>query len=202
MNPTSTGTGGTIEAPTRRRRTGVVIGVAAAVLAVALTAGFLLVNGDDGGQGTVAATSVQDQSAAPQLSPSSSPGPVSAQQSPTPETQPATSAAPDPAVQLAAAVTDYYALMPGNTDAGWTQLTGNFQTSIARNRESYNSFWGGVDRVVASDVTSTAPGTVEATITYYFTDGSVSVERTSYQLVQEADGYKIDSSTVLSSRAG
>ena len=91
-----------------------------------------------------------------------------------------------PAVELAAAVTDYYALMPANTEAGWARLTPAFQSSIAQNREYYNSFWGGVGRVVASDVTGTAPDTVEATITYYFTDGSVSVERTAYRLVRTA----------------
>jgi hypothetical protein len=59
-----------------------------------------------------------------------------------------------------------------------------------------------VSRVVASDVTGAAPDTVEATITYYFTDGSVSVERTAYRLVQDGGEFKIDSSSVLSSRAG
>ncbi len=99
-------------------------------------------------------------------------------------------------------MTGYYALMPGNTDAGWARLTPSFQTGIARDREYYNSFWAGVDSVAATDVTGTAPDAVEATITYHFADGSVSVERTAYRLVRDGGVLKIDSSSVLSSRSG
>ena len=81
-------------------------------------------------------------------------------------------------------------------------FTPAFQTGIARDRQYYDSFWGGVDRVVASDVVGTPPDTAEATITYYFTDGRVSVERTEFRLVRDAGVLKIDNSSVLSSRAG
>jgi hypothetical protein len=110
--------------------------------------------------------------------------------------------ASDPAAALANAITSYYALMPGNTDAGWALLTPTFQTGIARDRQYYDSFWGGIDRVVVSDVTGTPPDTAEATITYYFKDGTVSVERTSYRLVDDGGVLKLDNSTVLSSRSG
>ena len=99
-------------------------------------------------------------------------------------------------------MSDYYELMPADTDAGWALLTPGFQSGIAQDREYYNSFWGGVQRVVATDVTGTAPDSAEATITYDFTDGTVSVERTAYRLVRDGDVLKIDSSSVLSSRAG
>jgi len=98
------------------------------------------------------------------------------------------------------AINDYYALVPADTDQGWSRLTPGFQTGIARDREYYQSFWDDVDRVVASDVTGVPPGTAEATITYYFEDGRVSVERTAYSLVLEDGVIKIDNSTVLSSR--
>ena len=90
--------------------------------------------------------------------------------------------------------------MPGNTDEGWTRLTPAFQAGIARDRQYYDSFWAGVDRVVASDVVGTPPDTAEATITYYFADGSTSVERTSYRLVEDGGVLKLDDSTVLSSQ--
>ena len=99
-------------------------------------------------------------------------------------------------------MSDYYALMPGNTDAGWARLTPAFQSGIAQNRDYYNSFWGGVAAVAATDVTATGPDTVQATITYTFTDGSVSVERTEYRLVPDGAELKIDNSSVLSSRSG
>ncbi len=59
-----------------------------------------------------------------------------------------------------------------------------------------------MQQVIATDVVATGPGTVEATITYTFTDGTVSVERTEYQLVRDGDQLKIDNSTVLSSQSG
>ena len=199
---------GRVDAPGLRRRTGAVIAAVGVVLAAALAAGFLLFTGGDGGQGSVAATSVQGQAAvaASQVFQSAAPSAESAQsQAQGAGSQASVSTAAsgsDTAVALAAAVSDYYALMPGNTDAGWARLTPSFQSGTARDREYYNSFWGGVDKVVATDVTGTAPDTVQATITYHFADGSESVERTAYRLVQDGGELKIDSSSVLSSHAG
>ncbi len=101
--------------------------------------------------------------------------------------------------QLAAAVTDYYALQPGNTDLGWAHLTSNFQTGTAQNRQYYQRFWDSVQRVTATDVHGASPDTAEATITYYFKDGRTAVEPTVYSLVPQGDILTIDSSTVLSS---
>ena len=92
---------------------------------------------------------------------------------------------------------DYYAGMPDATDDGWAHLTANFQTSIAHGRANYETFWDTIASVSVSDATGTAPGTVEATITYRFKDGGGSVERTRYQLVREDGILKIDYSEVL-----
>lgn len=188
-----------------RRRPAVRIAIGVVVLVAVLVAGFLLVNRGDGGQGSVAATAVQAGVGTSQ-SPETSSSPTDVKNSPTQEAGSQESAVtgaeapPDSSAgtELATAVSDYYALMPGNTDAGWARLTPNFQSGIARDREYYNSFWAGVQRVAVSDVVGTAPGTVQATISYYFTDGSVSVERTEYQLVRDGGELKIDNSTVLS----
>jgi len=181
----------------RRLPTTTVVAVAVVALVAALTAGFFLINRGDGGQGAVAAISAQEQTAASQTPESSSPSTDSDQPQAT-----GTESGAESATELAAAVSDYYALMPANTDAGWALLTPSFQSGIAKDREYYNSFWGGVQRVVVSDVTGTAPDSVEATITYYFTDGTESVERTAYRLVRDGGVLKIDNSSVLSSRAG
>ncbi len=193
-----------VEARRRRLPTGAVVAVVGVVLAVALTAGFFLVNRGDGGQGAVAAPSAQEQAgpAASQTPESSSPSVDSDKPQATGTASQAEAASELAASDLAAAVSDYYALMPANTDAGWALLTPSFQSGIAKDREYYNSFWSGVQRVVASDVTGTAPDNVEATITYYFTDGTVSVERTAYRLVRDGGVLKIDNSSVLSSRTG
>lgn len=98
---------------------------------------------------------------------------------------------------LAAAIDNYYAIMPGNTDAGWELLTPNFQNGIAQDRDYYERFWGRVDRVLVADISGSPPDTAEATITYYFDDGTVSVERTRYQLVDDGGVLKLDNSEVL-----
>ena len=118
------------------------------------------------------------------------------------EHQEATPPSSPTAADLAAAVADYYALMPTDTDEGWTRLTTTFQTGIARNRTYYESFWNGIDRVIATDISGDPPNHAQATLTYYFADGRVSVERTAYTLVQDGGILKLDNSTVLSSRAG
>jgi hypothetical protein len=187
------------EARRGRPKTAAMVAIAGVVLAVALAAGFFLVSRGDGGQGAVAASSAQEQADA-----GASPTQESISSSSGSEQREATGSASQAGAgaELAAAVSDYYALMPANTDAGWALLTPGFQSGIARDRDYYNSFWSGVQRVVATDVTGTAPDSVEATITYYFTDGTVSVERTAYRLVRDGGVLKIDSSSVLSSRAG
>ena len=101
--------------------------------------------------------------------------------------------------ELAGAITDYYALMPSGKNEGWDRLTANFQSTTAQNRQYYQRFWSGVSRVTAQDVQGAAPDQAQATITYYFKNGRVAVERTAYTLVQENGTLKIDTSTVLSS---
>ena len=188
----------------RRRRTGVLLAVATVVVAVSLVVGFLLVRSGDSGQTSATTTAAQTLAEA---TPEPATAMSAAQTSP-PSSDPTTAGSTEPvtgeptAAQLSAAVSDYYALMPANTDAGWSRLTPDFQTGIARDREYYNSFWGGVAQVAVSDVTGTPPDTAEATITYTFTDGSVSVERTSFTLASDDGTLKIDNSSVITSRSG
>jgi eukaryotic-like serine/threonine-protein kinase len=102
--------------------------------------------------------------------------------------------------QLEAAVEGYYALLPGDTDAGWSRLTDRYRRTTATSRSYYESFWGAVDSVRVSDVSGRSPGTVTATVRYDYEDGRVYVERTRYRLVEDDGRLKIDQSTVLSSR--
>jgi serine/threonine protein kinase len=179
-----------------------VLAVLAVVAVAAALIAFVLLRGDGSGQSADSATSTPDQPAVSSVaagSPSSAPATTETPPSATASSSPVAS---DAATDLANAVTSYYALMPGNTDAGWALLTPTFQTGIARDRQYYDSFWGGIDRVVVSDASGTPPDTAEATITYYFKDGTVSVERTSYRLVDDGGVLKLDNSTVLSSRSG
>ena len=116
-----------------------------------------------------------------------------------PPATPQPAVAPAPA-EPAAFVIDYYALLPADTDTGWERLTERFRSEIAQDREYYESFWGGVNRVEISDAVATAEDGVEATVTYYFADGQVTTERTAYELVLVGDSWNIDYSTVLTSQ--
>ena len=101
--------------------------------------------------------------------------------------------------QLAAAITDYYALLPRDTDRAWARLTSKFHSGTAQNREYYQRFWDSVQRVTATNAHGASPDTAEATITYYFKDGRSAVEPTVYSLVQHDGTLVIDASTVLTS---
>jgi hypothetical protein len=96
-------------------------------------------------------------------------------------------------------VSAYYDLLPDDTDDAWAQLTKSYQQSHANGRADYDSFWGGMRRVTATDVTTTGKDTVRATITYTRSSGQVESERTSFRLKRHAGGWQIDDSSVLSS---
>jgi len=102
--------------------------------------------------------------------------------------------------QLAAAITDYYTLVPGNLPVAWDRLTGNYQQSHAGGFTGYQNFWNTVQQVTVFNVSATHGDMVDATIDYFFKDGRVVEERTSYGLIAENGLWKIDSSTVSSSQ--
>ncbi|MFP3712306.1 protein kinase domain-containing protein [Puerhibacterium sp. TATVAM-FAB25] len=108
-------------------------------------------------------------------------------------------AAPDRASQLAAAVTSYYALMPGGTDDAWARMTGDYRQNHAGGRDAYEAFWSRVAEVGVSDVQAAPPDRAEATLTYVFHDGSVVVERTAYRFADEGGELRIAATEVLSS---
>ena len=52
---------------------------------------------------------------------------------------------PPPTPELARANSgDYYALLPGNTDAGWARLTDRYRSTTAGSRTTYERFWSSV----------------------------------------------------------
>ena len=101
------------------------------------------------------------------------------------------------AAELAQAVTDYYGLLPDNTDAGWELLTPSYQRQ-AGGRDGYEDFWDDMDTVTVSAVRASAPDRVEATITYVERSGNRrSTERRSFRLVRSGRVLKIDQSSVI-----
>ena len=112
---------------------------------------------------------------------------------------PSSAAGTPSTTELARAVTEYYALLPGDTDAAWERLTPRFQSTTAVDRQYYQRFWDGVDRVTIRGAEGSAPDTAGAEITYYFDDGRVAVEATLFTLVRDGEQLDIDTSDVLTS---
>jgi len=110
---------------------------------------------------------------------------------------PATSAAP-PATPAdpAAAITSYYALMPGSLKQAWTRLTPKFQTSPAGGWGGYTGYWGTVQSVRASAATGQG-NTAEVTLDYVYKDGRKMRERHRYGLVNQNGTWLIDTVTHL-----
>lgn len=197
----------TTREPGRRRRALLVL------LAVAVVAGLvglgLAQRRDDPTTAaprtpTPAASSTE---ASPTPTPTATPSPsATPTPSPTPTSTPSATPTPSPAsgtptaAELGAALTSYYGLLPGDRDAGWERLTARYQRTTATNRQTYERFWGSIDRVRVADVDAEAPSSVTATITYDYEDGRTFVERTAYRLVRDDGVLKIDRSEVLSSR--
>ena len=205
----------------RGRRRGLLVALALAAVAAAVLAGLLArQDADPGGSpsaassrstpssGTTASSSpTSSASSSPTSSPTRTPSPSSTP-SPSATSRPSASstrAVPPPAAgaptaaALRRAVTGYYALLPGNRDAGWDRLTSRYQRTTASSRSYYESFWSAIDSVRVSDVSASAPDAVTATVTYDYEDGREYVERTRYRLVEDDGILKIDRSEVLSS---
>ncbi|MBE1470687.1 serine/threonine-protein kinase [Kibdelosporangium phytohabitans] len=106
----------------------------------------------------------------------------------------------DGPVPLTTVITEYYALLPGNLDEGWNRLTPRYRQSPAGGRNGYQTFWNRIRTVRTTDVTPVTATSVESTVEYSFKNGEVVRERHRYILVSMDGRWKIDQSTVLSSR--
>ena len=195
--------GGTTSEPTPppKRRRGLIVAlvliVAAGIAAVAfLVPKFNQATPEPRPADTPAATaSTKVESTTPAApSPSQTTGSASPRQTPSPSASPTTSEIP--AADLTKAITDYYTLLPENTDAAWNLLTPTYQGK-AGGRKSYDGFWNSIDSVKASSVRATGPNTVEAAITYQEKGDAKSSERRSFTLVKSGDVLKIDQSAVI-----
>lgn len=148
-----------------------------------------------GGTDGAAATSAAQPPA--QTQPPANPSP--ANPSPANSAPPAGPPPPGTAQSPQAALVDYYGLMPGNLQEGWTRLTPKFQGSPANGFGGYQRFWSQIASVQISEVTPGAGGRVECTLVYHFRSGKIVRERHRYFLVSEQGRWLIDSVIVLSS---
>ena len=94
--------------------------------------------------------------------------------------------------ELATAVTDYFNLVPGNLDAAWARLTPHFQSTKAHNRQTFDNFWNGVERVSVGNAHGEPPNGATATLRYHYKDGRVVTEQTHFSFVRQDGVLKID----------
>ena len=183
-----------------RRRAAALLALVCVLVAVATTIVVLTVDDDSGTAGTASpqsttrpadtGTATREPSATTEDSTTAPPS--------TPSTPPSTSKPAAPPANPVAAVTGYYALMPGNPDAGWTKLTPKFQQSPAGGPDGYRRYWSSISSVRASNASGSG-STVEVTVSYAFKSGRKTTERHRYQLVNQGGRWLIDSVAVLSS---
>jgi hypothetical protein len=185
-----------------RRRTGVIAGILVLIGAFVLGA-ILLFNPlrptpDDAAEpatsDTPATASATETPGSQAASPSPAPAP-----SLTPPTATQAPEQPTPEQQAVNTVTDYYAMLPGNLDGAWPLMTADYQENHAGGRRAYEAFWSEIADVEIADVSASAPGRAQATLTYHYRDGRDVREVTAYQLVDEGGVLKIAATDVLSS---
>jgi hypothetical protein len=185
--------------PRRRRLLAGVVTVGLVAAGVLLT--VLISRGNvTGGNGAVPTSTSGGPSQGLQAVPGQ-PGSSSTRQVAPLTASPAVPGSPqDTPEQLQGAIRNYYSLVPGNLPVAWNLLTANYQQSHAGGFTGYQDFWSPVQRVTVSNVSAEQSNTVHATIDYFFKDGRLVEEQTSYGLVTENGLWKIDSSAVNSSQ--
>jgi eukaryotic-like serine/threonine-protein kinase len=164
---------------------------AASTAAAAPTSGAPIT--EEASPSPTAPTASTPSAASPAPSATTPPRPPSALPTPVAVSRPPTGQ------QLAAAISNYYSLVPRNLDQAWPLMTADYQTRHAGGRAAYERFWGGFSAVTATQVAGSSPSTATALLTYTRLDGSVIRERTTFGLVDEGGVLKIASSTVMSS---
>jgi eukaryotic-like serine/threonine-protein kinase len=95
------------------------------------------------------------------------------------------------------AIVAYYGLLPDNTAAAWNLLTPAYQQGQAGGRSNYDSFWSSFRSVEVSNERMQGDQ-VLADLRYTSTNGTVSTETRSFQLVGEGGILKIAQSSVVS----
>ncbi len=184
------------EEPPPKARRGMLIGVIAGFVALAIAAAVVVVltRGKDTPTEAAPPPSSPQQTAAPSSSSESAapPPPLSSPPPSTPPTTPSSSAAPPPAQTPGQALAAYYTLIPGNLQAGFATLTDNFKRSKNQSFERYSNFWKDYRGVAVSNIAESG-NTVSATLTYTRAAGGTMTEKATFVMVEQDGRYLIDS---------
>ncbi len=181
----------TSELNSRAVRWGIVAAVALIVLGAAGLATWAALS--NGSRPSAASSPGSDRS--PKTSGAAS-SPTSPDDSTTPGSSPDTTSTPpaggsgtSSSARAEGFVSDYYTLVPNDLDAGWAELSPDFQREIGRS--SYDGFWSGIDSVDLTSVDAVGPKTVDYTITYHRSSGDTSTETKEITLVRDGSSYLI-----------
>lgn len=103
----------------------------------------------------------------------------------TPRPTPGATAAPA-AADAVAFVRDYYALLPGNTDAAFALLSPSAQAA-SNGRQGFDDFYGGLESVSLENGRSVGGNTVDATVVFVRRGGATSREPYRFVVTTGAD---------------
>jgi eukaryotic-like serine/threonine-protein kinase len=87
-------------------------------------------------------------------------------------------------------VEDYYAVLPDDTETGWSLLTPGFQREIGGYGD-YEGFWSTIDSVSVEDAQPAGSGAVDTTLVYTKTDGTTDREVRRIELTETDGSYLI-----------
>ncbi|MBN6039146.1 serine/threonine-protein kinase [Amycolatopsis sp. 195334CR] len=143
------------------------------------------------GEQTPEVPPVAQSTSQPAPPPPPPPAPESSASPPSSSAPPSSSPAPPPP-DPGQAVSDYYALLPGNLETAYGLLSDRMKQDRAPSFGSYSAFWGQMSSVQVSDI-SVSGTTVTASIVYTRSGGGTERERHTYTLVQSGGKWLIDS---------
>ena len=178
----------TADTRSRRRSPVLLLLLALALLGGGLTAALLIGRPSDSGADPAAQPVTPVPTAttpAPIAAPTTPPRPQ-----PTPTAQPQPTApppAPAPSTDPVAFVRDYYALLPGNTDAAWPLLSPSAQRASG-GRGGFDRFYAGMESVTLQDVTDMGDGVVRATVVFERRNGPTTREPYRFVITRDKDG--------------
>jgi serine/threonine protein kinase len=159
--------------------------VALALLLVAGGVGWVLTQSGDDGRDTASSGNQSGASHSDSSSPSKHASDDSSSPS-SPNSAESTRASSTGSGSKAAFVRHYFAIAPGGTDEGWSQLGPGEK---AQGRASYNGFWRGISSVTVTSVRPVSgEDAVDVTLTYRRTTGQSSPEHKRFDLIRSPNG--------------
>ena len=176
-------------------RRGLLVGLGVLLLAAIVLGGFLLLREPGDGDQPAAADSSASQQASPRAG-----GDQTADDEPTTSGEASPSESPSESETESAGggaqfVEDYYAALPGDTEAAWSRLSPGFQDQVG-SYDDYAGFWATIDDVTVDKAAEGDDGSVDVTLTYT-TDGSSQSEVRRIELEPDGSGFLISGDEVV-----